>query len=292
MATLHDQLKNLVSDGLVIEKRHPSKPWAMYKYHRKVFYDNLWNESDALLESRGIVIADDGTIIQMPMQKVFNVGENDTVVPERAKPYRKVNGFMAAVTFIDGEMLVTTTGSFDSDFVKLATTYVEKLNWDLDAYTYGDSTWIFEICDPSDPHIVKEEYGCYLLTARHKLTASYLWQDTIERFAKTLGCFYANDNDNGDDTEGVVYYSDDGYPLCKTKTQYYLSKKALMRLGKNQISTMYNNREVFRTRLDEEFYDVFDYLVNTYTEEEYTALTEVDRRAILEEYFNKETEDV
>lgn len=282
------EMRSLVSAGLVIEKRHPSLPLAMFKYHNKVFYDNLWHVDPILLEARGIVFdTNTGDIVQRPIHKCFNVGENGTEMPDLGvvDAVRKVNGFMCAVTTYKGNPLVTTTGSFESSYQELAEEYVEGV---LDHHPPETATWTFEICDPSDPHIVEEDYGIYLLTSRLVDTGEYATQDFCDFIAYSLGCKRpeVEQFDPDAEHEGWMFYDTVGTPITKLKTPHYLSKKALMRMGKKQVYNMYNNREEFIKRLDEEFYSLYDFLTAVYTEAEYSALTEQERRKVIEEYFN------
>jgi hypothetical protein len=64
---------------------------------------------------------------------------------------KKCNGFMAALS----GSLVTTTGSFDSDFTRMASEYVSDVGI--------KETLLFEICHPNDPHIIPEKAGAYLI---------------------------------------------------------------------------------------------------------------------------------
>jgi hypothetical protein len=92
------------------------------KYSKKVFYDDLWNEY--LEECRGTIVDADFNVVSRPFTKVYNYGieklapvlDPNTVV----NAYRKVNGFMVAVTWYNDDLLVSTTGSTDSDYVKMA----------------------------------------------------------------------------------------------------------------------------------------------------------------------------
>lgn len=275
---------DLEKRGLVISRHTDNK--VLFKYHNSVFYNNLWDESPLLLEARGIVFdKNTGAILQRPFHKIFNVGENGQEEPQGCVAYRKVNGFMCAATVIDDKLFVTTTGSMDSDYQKLAYKWVDSyIAWD----TFREHiTYLFEICDDSDPHIVPESSGIYFLSARYKNTGEYMSKGLEWHISYILGCKCALP---GQDSlsEGWVYYDDtSGAPIAKTKTPHYLSKKALMRMGKKQTGIMFNNSDEFRKRLDEEFFNLFDHILLTYTHNQWLDLNEQDRRAIIEEYFNE-----
>lgn len=277
---LHQELLHLVSEGLVIAKRHPVKPWTMFKYHNKVFYNNLWYTSPALLEARGIVIADDGEVIQRPFHKCFNIGENNTEFPVGDYDcYRKVNGFMAAAS----NGIITTTGSFHSDFQNLAYEWVG----DIPLPYLPSYTSLFEICDSSDPHIVEESEGVYLLSIRCKDTGDYLSQSMCDDIASDAGIKRPEkaDYDISAKHEGWMFYDVNGTPLSKCKTPHYLSKKALMRMGKAAVNRMFEEPVAFHQRLDEEFYDIFDTILTRFSKGDWLQLGEQGRRMWIENYF-------
>lgn len=283
---LYQQLLILEKQGLVIGKRLNGR--VLFKYHNKVFYNNLWHTSPELLEARGIVFDETtGECLQRPFHKIFNVGENGTKEPdpEEHTKVMKVDGFMCAASKLSsGEIFVTTTGSMSSDFVDLATKWVDTLN--TSAF-YEGYTYLFEVCDKSDPHIVDEDEGIYLLSIRRKDTGTYMECLTVTNEQEELGSKIIDWRGISDTKEGWVYYNSLGVPVAKTKTPYYLSKKALMRMGKANVNKMYDNPNEFKQRLDEEFYSLYDYLLEGYTKEVYASFTEQERRQIIERYFNE-----
>ncbi len=58
-----------------------------------------------------------------------------------------------------------------------------------------------------------------------------------------------------------------------------------MRLGSKQIGNMFDNPELFRQRLDEEFFEIFDTILLS-GREFWSTLDEQDRSKFLEDYFN------
>lgn len=73
---------DLVDKGLVTSRYYPDLGLKIYKYARKVFYNNLWHLSPRLLECRGIVVGNEGNVVAWPFTKVFNLGENSTNLPD------------------------------------------------------------------------------------------------------------------------------------------------------------------------------------------------------------------
>lgn len=289
---------NLIEQGLVKKKTYTEgryKGLSVLKYARKVFYDNLWYIDDRLLECRGIVVDEDDNVIVLPFKKVFNLGENKTEVdPEREVIIpEKINGFMAAATMTDKYgLIVSTTGTLDSEYAVLARKWIEKLNIN---YMVTGLTYLFEICDNSDPHIIEEDEGAYLIGVR-RLKDGYLsTEDYTDMFSLSLGAkrpvvgtMKFKDMPETKKEGFMVRDTKTGEVLCKLKSKPYLSKKALQRIGHNKASKMWNNPNLFKQQLDEEFYDVFDKILDTFTQEEYLNLTEQERRKWIENYFEGE----
>lgn len=238
------------------------------KYAKRVFYDALWN--DYLEECRGTVIDRDFNVIVRPFTKIYNHGvedrspvfkPNDVVMA-----YDKVNGFMASVTTYKGELLVSTTGSLDSDFAKMA----EEMILDTaDVFVIkhfcqnGKVTLLFEVVHPSDPHIIPEQAGLYYLgyrindwysDMRHMayetiacdLIRKARWMKVIPVPSYSVTTVAELEEQMKTSTrEGVVFYHLDGR-AAKIKTKYYLTQKLLAR--KRDITSL--NMEI----VDEEYY--------------------------------------
>ena len=81
----------------------------------------------------------------------------------------------------------------------------------------------------------------------------------------------------------MVRCAETGETLCKVKSAHYLSKKALQRCGRNKANVMFNNPEGFKYQLDEEFYELFDKILDNFTVSSYLELTEQQRRKWIEE---------
>ena len=132
------------------------------KYKRKVFFDNLWTPELELC--RGLVIDKDFNVVVHPFRKIFNYMENGTAFDRDAEVVytRKVNGFLGCVTNTEKYgTLYSTTGTLDSDYAKM----IEKhLKGQVEHLPTG-ITYCFEICDESDPHIIQEDVGAYLIGA-------------------------------------------------------------------------------------------------------------------------------
>lgn len=296
--------EELIAKGLVKQKRYDNG-LSVFKYSREVFYKALWNEDPLLLEARGMVLDEDGNKVIWPFTKVFNHHENGTELDLDTKVIapRKVNGFMASVRFWKGELIVSTTGTLDSDFVALARKHIEKLNMDL-LETYASvQTMLFEICDASDPHIVEEEEGAYLIGARcmqgdgEGQMAPELVLDVFARFigAKRPEVFRGTFREVLDllkdcKHEGyMVRMTEREETVMKLKSPHYLAKKFLMRMGQKKVDFMFTDTEEFLKTIDEEFYGVIHWITSTINKEGWTSLTDQQRREIIEDYFDLTT---
>lgn len=269
------------------------------KYTRRVFFDNLWHENAKLLESRGHVEDANGDVVINPLTKIFNHGENDTDIDldELCIAVRKVNGFMAAATYVPslGKVVVSTTGSLDSDYVTLAEKYllVPEVEGYIASY-HPDTpiTWVFEICDPSDPHIVPEEVGAWLLGARavsnpcaycsDQSNEMLLDRDAAEMSVRRpwwrLKSFRNIVTDAKEcQHEGFVVYGQSSGTALKIKSPYYKILKAVAR--RKDIFSL--NKE----RVEEEFFDLVGHL--TSLGESFTIMSEQERLDYMRKYLDE-----
>lgn len=294
-----DELRKYVEENssLVSMKESIAYPGLfVLKYSRKVFFKGLWNEY--LEECRGTIVDADFNVVSRPFTKIYNYGveasapvfDIDTVVTA----YRKVNGFMAALTWYKDDILVSTTGSTDSDFVG----YVKEMmlthqSWDAwrgEVRTAKGHTLMFECVHPVDPHICPEDAGMYFLGVRENA-----WDSSVNAYGQdminwsrsyatsNLQCKYAEGEmmtvgqlvkrSKYAKHEGFVFYAEDGRG-AKIKTKYYLVQKALAR--KKDIMSL--NKEW----LDEEFYPMVDHLNSI--KDQFNALDEQARLEYMRNY--------
>lgn len=292
--------ERLIEAGLVKQKRYDNG-LSVFKYSRKVFYDRLWDTDPLLLEARGIVLNDAGEPVIWPFTKVFNHMENgtDCELDREVCVVRKVNGFMAAARVYNGELIVSTTGSLDSDFAALARTYIEKLDV---LEMRSNLTYIFEICDPSDPHIIEEEPGAYLIGARRMGNGVYpmAHEYQLDDLAKEIGAKRpewsrmtfreAHHLAQTCKHEGFMIRDENdgmGGTIMKIKSPHYLTKKFLMRMSAKKVDAMFEDKEEFLKSIDEEFYSVVHYITRWHYAEGWKEKTDQERREVIEMYFHE-----
>lgn len=285
MTITSDSMKEFVlANPKLVSYKPVADNMFVLKYKRKVFYDNLWNEY--LEECRGTIVDKDFNIISLPFRKIYNYGieKKAPVLPDDTKvmAYRKVNGFMVAMTWHKGEVLVSTTGSIDSIYVEKAREFlIETLR--VFIKHNPDVTHLFECVHKSDPHIIPEQEGLYYLGNRHKS-----WGSNINRQIVTIGQVspvlskYTTIGQLRQELkdcrhEGYVFYTDGGIS-SKFKTPYYLTQKFLAR-NPDTSKLMKSN---VKNYVDEEYYPLVDHIKENI--EEFTRLDEQARLAWIRNY--------
>lgn len=283
--------------SLVTMKESKNYPGLyVLKYKNCVFYDNLWTEE--LKQCRGTVVDKDFNVIVRPFDKIYNpheLNENHIFPSETVYFTRKVNGFMGAITYNKNYgFIVSTTGSLDSEYVELAKKYLPGKMENL-IKLYEGYTFLFEICDTSDPHIIKEPEGAYLI-GMVRIADGY---HEPEEFLNTLGRMgftriLAHTALYSEVCQFVKTVKHEGFVVrkmmdqsvkLKLKSPYYLYTKMVARMRSDKL--LWNLGEDgynLKQKVDEEFYPLIDYLVERKVE--FTSLEEQDRIKFIEDYFN------
>lgn len=298
---------DLVAKGWVRQARTPDG-LNLYKYRKRIFFKNLWKQDERLLEARGIILDDDGKIVQMAFRKAFNFGENNALVPrdQQVLAVRKINGFLGVATHHKGQLLISTTGSTTSEYVVRARKYLDKPPILGLLGRHPSQSFMFEIVDSAeDPHIVPEIDGAYLIGCRDKVLGSPLWPeavlDSLIKQDPALAAVVMRPETIQDSFDSVrqrlkackhegfmIRSHPDGAVLCKLKSPHYLSKKALMRMGADRVEQMWKRSEDFKRSLDEEFFVFFDWLLANYTTNSWKQLRDFERRSVIETFFNNQ----
>ena len=293
-----EKLKEYVQTSNLVNMKAAGEGIYVLKYKKKVFYDNLWNEY--LVECRGTIVDKDFNLISYPFQKIYNYGiekeapqfsEIDTIVT----CFRKVNGFMVSLTWHNGDVLVSTTGSTSGDFVEMAREMMLKhmpwADWQMALMADGcrDMTFMFECVHPNDPHIIVEKPGMYVLGYREKTWKSEVGHHPamLEHLGEMFHCYVpeyyhltVRALKNFTKTvkhEGFVFYDERGVG-AKIKSPYYLTAKWVARNPRtDKLMT-----PQFREQIDEEYYPLLDAIRENI--EAYTAMDEQARLAWVRNY--------
>jgi len=299
-------MEYVLANPKLAKMRQSEKNLELYllKYSKNVFYDNLWNEY--LEECRGTIVDKDFNVISRPFTKIYNYGiEKQAPVLAAATSvtaYRKVNGFMVSVTVYNGELLISTTGSFDSTYVEMAKEMMEY-HMPLDEWLQVLSnesnigmTFMFECVHKNDPHIITEVEGMYFLGWRvkawegtvygySKLTAN-LWHDFA---VSELNCYVTDcyvttvgelkENIKECRHEGFVFYTEDGIS-AKIKSPYYLTSKWVARNPSTE--KLVNLNKDIKHSIDEEYHGLIDCIREHIVE--YTTMNEQERLGWVRSY--------
>jgi hypothetical protein len=291
-----DELKEFVlANPKLVSMKPAGDGIYVLKYSKRVFYDNLWN--DFLEECRGTIVDADFNVVSRPFTKIYNYGieakapvlSEDTIV----ECFRKVNGFMVAVTWHNGKLLVSTTGSTANDYVDMANSFIDRRRETFERYVSGfpDLTFMFECVHENDPHIIVEKPGLYYLGSREKTWESVArndgW-DSINEFALadhmvewkrcTLGEVLREVKTVRH--EGFVVYANDYTTSFKIKSPYYLTAKWVAR--NPRTDKLVNMQADIKQQLDEEYYPLVDAIRENIVE--YTAMDEQARLSWVRNY--------
>lgn len=256
------------------------------KYKKNVFFDDLWN--DYLEECRGTIVDKDFNLVTYPFTKIYNYGIEEKAplisLDTYVDAYRKVNGFMVAITWYNGSLLISTTGSTNSKYVEMARELIDIERYSQICKHYNMYTFMFECVHRNDPHIIPEKEGMYLLGYRIKD-----WNSSVDIGTNTLKFFevsfatipvehyYMTMGDVLKEVkkvkhEGFVVYTKDNIST-KIKSPYYLTKKWVARNPRtDKIVDMKND---IKRKLDEEYHILIDKIRANIVE--YTAMNEQQR---------------
>jgi hypothetical protein len=286
-----DELKQYVETSGLVNMKSAGKDIYVLKYKKKVFYDNLWNEYIA--ECRGSIVDADFNLVSYPFTKIYNYGieKEAPVLPADTKvtAFRKVNGFMVAVTWHNNDLLISTTGSTDSDYVAMARELIDVDRFKNVCASYESHTFMFECVHANDPHIIPEQLGMYLLGYRIKSWYSKTETGKLDQLAQKFGCRvperYETTVGKLLDTiktvkhEGYVFYTEDGVS-AKIKSPYYLTSKWVAR--NPRTDKLVDLNKDIKHNLDEEYYPLVDAIRANIVK--YTAMDEQARLSWVRNY--------
>lgn len=270
------------------------------KYKREVFFENKWD--NALLETRGTVLNENNEIVIRPFKKVFNyseLGTNDKIqcrIPsDNDKVYGvvKINGFLGNATYLpkENQVIYSTTGSLDSDFVVMTKNHLQKYE---DIFKqFPNKTFAFEIVDKDDPHIIKEQEGAHFIGLIDVKTGYQSKEKELDVLAENFGLIRPKTTDvmtfkqmalelkNVKHEGFMVFDANNDQLLCKMKSPYYLVSKFIARNINNIEEKLSKGKQIF----DEEYYPLVDYINEN--KEKFIQLDEQKRIEFVQEFIQK-----
>jgi|GEM_PF-6277774 len=114
----------------------------------------------------------DDKIVIVPL--TLEIGDYSVKDDDKFNAIKKINGFLGCATYVssnkymgksfNNKVLYSTTGTLDSDYAVMVENHLSK--YEELFRTYPNHTFLFEIVDVSDPHIIEEVEGEYLLACR------------------------------------------------------------------------------------------------------------------------------
>lgn len=274
--------------NLLIKKQSEKYPeLSVLKYSNKVFYDNLFN--DSLLEMRGAIIDENANLIVRPFKKIFNYSEmiaENSKYPiaihdnQPVKLIRKLNGYLGVATYVkkdnntsnyNNKVLYSTTGSLDSSFALMTEKHLEK--YEKMFKDYPNHSFMFEIMDENDPHIIKEQLGEALIGMIDVKTGEMKTEEFLDDLGKkynirrpeTIFCTFGECKDllQKVEHEGFMVYADNSKInkpdkiLFKMKSPFYLITKLFGRMKNENLEKLLDKKNI-----DEEYYEVIEHIKN------------------------------
>jgi hypothetical protein len=294
-----EKLKEYVTTSGLVNMKEAGDGIYVLKYKKRVFYDNLWN--DYIAECRGSIVDKDFNLVAYPFTKIYNYGiEKEAPVlsdDTEVTAFRKVNGFMVSCTWYNGDILVSTTGSTDSDYVGYAREMMLTHQcWEDWQFVFASAdlrgmTVMFECVHPSDPHIVPEKAGMYVLGYRENSWGSRVGHNpsVLHDLRSSFNCYMPEYHKvtmaevkkmaKECKHEGYVFYTEDGVS-AKIKSPYYLTSKWVAR--NPRTDKLVDMNKDIKHQLDEEYYPLVDAIRENIVA--YTAMDEQARLAWVRNY--------
>lgn len=154
-----DEIESLIERKLITRRPHPALPLDIYNYTPKALYELTpqgWSET--LSWCRGLVIdRESGGVVARGFKKFWNLEQvTDHLPPGEPQFYEKVDGSLIIAFLYDGELVMASRGSFQSDQVnearRIASAYPGLANLMRPGYSY-----LFEVVYPENRIVV--DYG-------------------------------------------------------------------------------------------------------------------------------------
>lgn len=243
-------LERHIEQGLVRAQRHPTQPLTVHCYTQRTQHTRAWD--DVTRTCRGLIVADDGTVVARPFPKFFNLGEHGDDGPagpiDLAPPvtaYDKADGSLG-IGYLDaeGSFRWATKGSFAgkqaafaNDLFGERVPLCDQLPFDLDP---AEHTILAEIIYPENRIVV--DYGrlaeLRLLGAIEIATGNFTpphdpvfnwwpWA-RVEALGILGGPHDLPSLPSRPNSEGYVLVSADGVTRAKAKEAEYVRLHALL----------------------------------------------------------------
>ena len=133
-------LQEYINNGLVEKNDHPVHPLTIYNYTRECQYESRWD--DITLNTRGLILDNDGNIIARGFSKFFNIEEVENIPNEEFEVFEKIDGSLGILFYYSGEWHLSTKGSFISKQAIEGFKMLQKYDYNK---LHKGYTYLFEI---------------------------------------------------------------------------------------------------------------------------------------------------
>lgn len=154
-------LDEMLAEGYVRARQHPSEPLTILNYSEKAQYDGVWNLTTRTC--RGLIVhSSTGEVLARPWAKFFNHGQPEAEALDLAAPVEVTDkldgslGILYPLPSRPGRFAIATRGSFDSEQATWATRRWEKRYEGLWTLTEG-LAFLVEIIYPDNRIVL--DYG-------------------------------------------------------------------------------------------------------------------------------------
>lgn len=278
----------------------PDGKYVKYKYGEGVIYNQAW--TPAALDSRGHVYRlSDGECVLRPWSKFFNAQElfnmetgelsrlgellntmDGYQVPaglfsRKFSATDKLDGSLCIAGIVDGQLLTTSSGSFESPQAKWADAWLREHG--VDSVMSPGLTYMFEIIWDEDYHPIRYDYeGCVLTGIIVNDTGREFSYDLLKWFADRCGIRVTErvEFDSFDAAreyvsslpntkEGLVLTFDGGFKLKMKGPEFLTLQRLFHSLSESNLAHSFDYRELrfpdsVRHSVQEEFTEVREYM--------------------------------
>ncbi len=151
-----DEIGRLKTERYLTARRHPRFPLTIYNYTIKSVFTPPPEWTETMRDCRGLILDDHGNIVARPFRKFWNYAQVMDQVPtgEPFTVWEKLDGSLGIIAAWEGERVVATRGSFDSDQAVWLGQWLDRHHPD---FLPGGETWLTEILYPGNKIVV--DYG-------------------------------------------------------------------------------------------------------------------------------------
>lgn len=287
---ISEKIEQKVNDGLLSKRKHPTLDLWIYNYTPECQFSQKWDE--ITLMCRGLILDQHHQIVARPFSKFFNYTESPhqnllyKVISEQ-QPFvvsEKMDGSLGIVSWYNGQWIVATRGSFESEQAIRAQKFVEDLNWEVfEKESYENVTFLFEIIYKDNRIVLdyQDFEGLVLLSIVFNENGSEMSPIFVQEIAGKLGCRYPETymykklTDILEDINTPLFKGKEGVVVCwhqynsapfriKIKTEeYVLLHKVITQINEHRIwETLKDSKEKeLESILPDEIYEWYNSIV-------------------------------